>query len=43
VTWALLKALAKNPRQRPPTATAYASMVRIAAGAEPPAASSDSV
>ena len=40
VTWALLKALAKNPRQRPPTATAYASMVRIAAGAEPPAASS---
>jgi len=33
VTWALLKALAKEPDQRPPTATAYASMVRIAAGA----------
>jgi serine/threonine-protein kinase len=32
VTWALLKALAKDPKQRPPTATAYASMVRIAAG-----------
>ena len=33
VTWALLKGLAKEPEQRPPTATAYASMVRIAAGA----------
>jgi serine/threonine protein kinase len=33
VTWALTKALAKEPEERPPTATAYASMVRIAAGA----------
>ncbi len=32
VGWALLKALAKEPEQRPPTATAYASTVRIAAG-----------
>jgi serine/threonine protein kinase len=32
VTWALLKGLAKEPEQRPPTATAYASMVRVAAG-----------
>jgi serine/threonine-protein kinase len=33
VTWALMKGLAKEPEQRPPTATAYASMVRVAAGA----------
>jgi serine/threonine-protein kinase len=32
VTWALTKALAKEPEDRPPTATAYAGMVRIAAG-----------
>jgi serine/threonine protein kinase, bacterial len=33
VAWALKQALAKEPEQRPPTATAYAGMVRIAAGA----------
>jgi serine/threonine-protein kinase len=32
VGWALTRALQKEPEQRPPTATAYASMVRIAAG-----------
>jgi serine/threonine protein kinase len=32
VGWALARALEKEPEQRPPTATAYASMVRIAAG-----------
>jgi serine/threonine-protein kinase len=32
VAWALTRALQKEPEQRPPTATAYASMVRIAAG-----------
>jgi serine/threonine protein kinase len=32
VAWALKQALAKEPEQRPPTATAYAGMVRIAAG-----------
>jgi serine/threonine protein kinase len=32
VSWALTRALQKEPEQRPPTATAYASMVRIAAG-----------
>ena len=31
VSWALRQALGKEPAQRPPTATAYASMVRIAA------------
>ena len=32
VSWALTRALQKEPGDRPPTATAYASMVRIAAG-----------
>jgi len=32
VGWALRQALEKEPEERPPTATAYASMVRIAAG-----------
>ena len=31
VTWAILRALEKEPEKRPPTATAYAHMVRIAA------------
>jgi serine/threonine-protein kinase len=31
VTWAVLRALEKEPQKRPPTATAYAHMVRIAA------------
>jgi serine/threonine protein kinase len=32
VGWALKQALEKEPSERPPTATAYAGMVRIAAG-----------
>jgi serine/threonine protein kinase len=32
VGWALRQALEKEPSERPPTATAYAGMVRIAAG-----------
>ena len=32
VGWALTRALQKEPEDRPPTATAYAGMVRIAAG-----------
>jgi serine/threonine protein kinase len=32
VSWAILRALEKEPEKRPPTATAYAHMVRIAAG-----------
>jgi serine/threonine-protein kinase len=32
VGWALSRALQKEPEERPPTATAYAGMVRIAAG-----------
>jgi serine/threonine protein kinase len=35
VGWALKQALEKEPDGRPPTATAYASMVRIAAGTGP--------
>ncbi len=31
VAWALLRALEKEPEKRPPTATAYAHMVRLAA------------
>jgi serine/threonine protein kinase len=31
VSWAILRALEKEPEKRPPTATAYAHMVRIAA------------
>jgi hypothetical protein len=31
VSWAILRALEKEPERRPPTATAYAHMVRIAA------------
>ena len=33
VSWAILRALEKEPEMRPPTATAYAHMVRIAAQA----------
>jgi serine/threonine-protein kinase len=32
VAWALKQGLAKEPEERPPTATAYAGMIRIAAG-----------
>ena len=32
VSWALQQGLRKEPEERPPTATAYASMIRIAAG-----------
>jgi serine/threonine protein kinase len=35
VGWAIVRALEKEPDKRPPTATAYAQMVRIAAGAGP--------
>jgi serine/threonine protein kinase len=31
VSWAVLKALAKNPAQRPPSATAYARLLRVSA------------
>jgi serine/threonine protein kinase len=31
LSWAILQALAKDPDQRPPTATAYANLVRFAA------------
>jgi serine/threonine-protein kinase len=31
VSWAILRALEKEPEMRPPTATAYAHMVRVAA------------
>jgi hypothetical protein len=31
VSWAVLRALEKEPEKRPPTATAYAHMVRVAA------------
>jgi serine/threonine protein kinase len=31
MSWAVLQALAKDPARRPPTATAYAHMVRISA------------
>jgi hypothetical protein len=31
VGWAVTRALEKEPEKRPPTATAYAHMVRIAA------------
>jgi serine/threonine protein kinase len=34
--WAVLRALEKDPSQRPPTATAYARMVALAAGVGPP-------
>jgi serine/threonine-protein kinase len=33
VSWAVLRALEKEPNQRPPTATAYARMVQVAATA----------
>jgi serine/threonine-protein kinase len=33
VSWAVLSALAKEPEDRPPSATGYAQMVRIAASA----------
>jgi serine/threonine protein kinase len=32
LSWALLKALEKDPAERPPTATAYASLLHVAAG-----------
>ena len=32
VSWAITRALEKEPEQRPPTATAYARMIEIAAG-----------
>ena len=32
VGWAVTRALEKEPEKRPPTATAYAHMVRVAAG-----------
>ena len=32
MTWVLLTALAKEPEQRPPTATAFARMLKVAAG-----------
>ena len=32
LSWAALKALEKDPAQRPPTATAYASLLHVAAG-----------
>jgi hypothetical protein len=35
VGWAIVRALEKEQDKRPPTATAYAQMVRIAAGVGP--------
>jgi serine/threonine protein kinase len=35
LSWAVLRALAKEPTARPPTATAYARMVQVAAGVPP--------
>jgi serine/threonine protein kinase len=35
LTWAVLRALAKAPAARPPTATSYARMVQVAAGVPP--------
>jgi serine/threonine protein kinase len=35
LSWALLQALAKDPAKRPPTAIAYAHMLRLAARARP--------
>jgi serine/threonine protein kinase len=35
LTWAVLRALAKEPAARPPTATSYARMVQAAAGVPP--------
>ena len=32
LSWAVLKALEKDPAQRPPTATTYASLLHVAAG-----------
>ena len=32
LSWAVLKALDKDPAQRPPTATTYASLLHVAAG-----------
>jgi serine/threonine-protein kinase len=36
VGWSVLQALAKEPAQRPPSATAFARMLKLAAGAPPP-------
>jgi serine/threonine-protein kinase len=35
LSWAVLRALAKEPAARPPTATSYARMVQVAAGVPP--------
>jgi serine/threonine protein kinase len=35
LSWAVLRALAKDPAARPPTATSYARMVQVAAGVPP--------
>ena len=35
LSWALLQALAKDPARRPPTAIAFAHMLRLAAKARP--------
>ena len=35
VSWALMRALEKDPERRPPTPTAYARMVQVAAGVPP--------
>ena len=35
LSWAVLQALAKDPEKRPPTATAFATMVSFAAGRSP--------
>ena len=35
VGWAVARALEKEPERRPPSATAYARMVQVAAGVPP--------
>ena len=35
LSWAVLRALAKDPAERPPTTTSYARMVQVAAGVPP--------
>jgi serine/threonine protein kinase len=39
LSWAILQALAKDPENRPPTATAYAHLVSFAAGSHDPSPS----
>jgi len=36
LSWALLRGMAKNPAERPPTATAYANMLNVAGRVAPP-------